>query len=174
MKASQLFPSNYLRAEDLDGDAIVTIERITQKDFNGEQKPILLLQDSKGLVLNKTNSNTIAQLHGDEIDGWSGKRITLFPTSVPFRGDIVPAIRVKGDVPSNSGGEKITKEEAEVLKELYSKNAWPVPEVKRTLTEVASCDSLTSIPRDKFYELKDRFGHAYGAPSLVENDEVPF
>jgi len=174
MRASQLFPSNYLRAADLDGDTIVTIQRITQEDFNGEQKPILLLQDSKGLVLNKTNSNTIAQLHGDEIDGWSDKRITLFPTTVPFRGDLVPAIRVKNEVPSNSAGETITKEEAETLKELYDGNAWPVPEVKRVLTEVASCDSLTSIPRDKFYELKDRFGHAYGASSLIENDEVPF
>jgi len=174
MKASQLFPSNYLRAADLDGDAVVTIERVSHEDFNGEQKPVLLLRDSKGLVLNKTNSMTIAGLHGDEIGGWTDKQITLFPTSVPFRGDIVPAIRVKGEVPSNSGGETISKQEAEALKELYLENAWPVPEVKRVLTEVASCDSLTNIPRDKFYELRDRFGHAYGAPSLVKNDEVPF
>ncbi len=174
MRVDQLFPSNYLRAADLDGDTVVTIERVSHEDFEGEPKPVLFLRDSKGLVLNKTNSMTIAGLHGDEIGGWTDKQITLFPTSVPFRGDIVPAIRVKAEVPNNSGGETISKQEAEALKELYLENGWPIPEIQRLLTEIARCNSLTSIPRDKFYDLKDRFGHAYGAPSLVEDDQVPF
>ena len=38
----------------------------------------------KGLVLNKTNLNTIARLYGDDTDLWIGKPITLFATEVQF------------------------------------------------------------------------------------------
>jgi len=174
MRVDQLFPSKYLRAADLDGDTVVTIQRITQQDLNGEPKPILLLRESKGLVLNKTNSKTIAKLYGDEIDGWTGKQITLYSTPVEFGGKLVPAIRVRSEVPSNSAAETITKEEAEALKKLYHENAWPIPEVQNMLTEVAKCDSLTSIPRDKYAELKECFGRNYEANYLTEDEEVPF
>ncbi len=95
MKVNQLFPSNYLRATDLDGDTVVTIQRITPQDFNGEPKHVLLLRESKGLVLNKTNAETIGATHGQHIEAWTGKEIELFSQMVPFQGQNVAAIRVR-------------------------------------------------------------------------------
>ncbi len=175
MRADQLFPSNYFRSADFNGDTVVTIERITHQDFNGEQKPVLVLRDSKDLVLNKTNLKIIARIHGNEIDDWSGKQIILYSTKVDFRGEFVPAIRVRDEIPSNSDGDTITVAEAEELKKLYSENNWPVLEVKRMVAEVAKCDGLASIPKDKLSELKEHFRHDYKvADNLVKNEEVPF
>jgi len=98
MKIGKAFPSTYLRAADLDGeDTTVTIEEFAEEEINGEQKPILYFRElEKGLVLNKTNGNSIAQVLGtDETDDWIGQRITLFETVVDYQGKPTPAIRVK-------------------------------------------------------------------------------
>ena len=52
-----------------------------------------------GLVLNKTNAATIADLYSEETTNWAGKPITLFTTQVEFRGKQVRCIRVKMDAP---------------------------------------------------------------------------
>ncbi len=49
----------------------------------------------KGLVLNKTNFNVIADITGEaDSDDWPGKRITLYATKVDYQGRRVDAIRV--------------------------------------------------------------------------------
>ena len=54
----------------------------------------------KGLVLNKTNANTIAELYGPQTENWHGRVITLFPTQVDYQGRQVPAIRVRTQRPA--------------------------------------------------------------------------
>ena len=49
----------------------------------------------QGLVLNKTNATTIGSVHGQEIEGWTGREIELFTQMVPFNGQNVAAIRVR-------------------------------------------------------------------------------
>lgn len=101
MKGNDVFPSKYLKAEDLDGDLTVTISGVrleTMKDKKGddEQKPVASFKEvKKGLVLNKTNWAAIAKQHGDESDDWAGKQITLTVLEVDSFGDVVQAIRVK-------------------------------------------------------------------------------
>jgi hypothetical protein len=52
-----------------------------------EEKPVVSFRETdKTFVLNKTNSNTIAGLYGNETDQWVGKQIVLFPTEVEFQG----------------------------------------------------------------------------------------
>ena len=97
MRVSDAFPSNYLKASDLQGNNVVaTISHVVMEDVGDDHKPIVYFQGKKkGLVLNKTNANNIVVLHGDEMDAWVGKQITLFPAMVDYQGRTVEAIRVK-------------------------------------------------------------------------------
>lgn len=101
MKSTDVFPSRYLKAEELDEDLTLTMERVeleTMKTQKGEEqdKPVLYFAEvEKGLVLNKTNWGLIAKQHGDESDNWPGKQITLTVVDVDSFGDVVSAIRIK-------------------------------------------------------------------------------
>ncbi len=93
------FPSNYLKAADLNNRTIklkmdkVIFEEIGQ---DKDKKPVLYFTDvKKGLVLNKTNATTIGSVHGQELEAWTGKEIELFEQMVPFQGQNVAAIRVR-------------------------------------------------------------------------------
>ena len=46
-------------------------------------------------MLNRTNNRTLRGAFGDDVDGWKGKIIVLFPTQADFRGRMVPALRVR-------------------------------------------------------------------------------
>ena len=107
MRVSEAFPSNYLKASDLQGkNVVVTINHIVMEDVGDDHKPIVYFQGkAKGLVLNKTNANNIVVLYGDDMDAWIGKPITLFPAMVDFQGRTVEAIRVKaasGQMPARA------------------------------------------------------------------------
>lgn len=112
MKLSQLFPSRYLRADDIDGDTPVIIKELVfdkMKDEDGkeEEKPVLLFKGvEKGLVLNKTNAQRIEEQHGSETDDWMGKRISLTTESVTAFGKTQWAIRVKPERPATGKGIK--------------------------------------------------------------------
>ncbi|MGP1257068.1 MAG: hypothetical protein ACTS10_21810 [Kiloniellales bacterium] len=97
MRISSAFPSNYLKASDLQGhEPTVTIARVAMETVGDDHKPILYFQGKeKGVVLNKTNANNIAMLYGDETESWTGKPITLYSTWVDFQGKSVEAIRVR-------------------------------------------------------------------------------
>ena len=97
MRISDVFPSNYIKASDLNGRSpIVTISHIEFEKIGDNQKPVVyFVGKEKGLVLNKTNANNIAMFHGDEMDDWKDKEIVLFPIMVEFQGKMVEAIRVR-------------------------------------------------------------------------------
>jgi len=97
MRISTSFPSEYLRAADLQGREItVLIDRVEIRDLGGDPKPVLFFEGkSRGLVLNKTNGNVIADVYGDETDDWTGKPVVLYEALVDFQGRRVPAIRVR-------------------------------------------------------------------------------
>jgi hypothetical protein len=99
------FPSNYLKSSDFDNDTTYTISRVEIETLgqgrDAEQKAVLYFDNvEKGLVLNKTNSNTIKDLYGPETDDWTGQRITLFPCDVEFGGKMTPAIRIRPRKPA--------------------------------------------------------------------------
>jgi hypothetical protein len=48
------------------------------------------------MVMNKTNAKLIASHYGDDTDNWTGKEITLYPTTCQAFGETVPCIRVRG------------------------------------------------------------------------------
>ena len=100
MKTATAFPSDYLKASDLNGKEVkVKIGKVELVEMGqgNEKKSKLLIHfngKQKGLVVNVTNCNTIEKLYGDETDNWVGKEIILAPREVEFQGEMVWAIRV--------------------------------------------------------------------------------
>src|SRR3990167_5318860 len=109
MKTADLFPSKYLKAADLDGDVEVTIRNVGKEDFKDDDgvikpKGVCYFEEGElGLLCNKTNWKALVRMFGDESDNWAGKTITLTVMDVPFKDEMVPAIRVK--VPRSPTGK---------------------------------------------------------------------
>ena len=102
MRMSSAFPSEYLKAADLAGKNVkVKMSHVEMKDIGGDHKPILYFQGTdKGMVLNKTNANTIAVLYGPTLEDWIGERVTLQSVMVEAFGESTEAIRVVNSKPS--------------------------------------------------------------------------
>lgn len=98
MNINDAFPSNYLRASDLQGRTVtVTISGCEMTTFqDGSSKPALSFQNKdKGMVLNKTNSQMIADSYGPDTDTWIGKPIELFSMRVQGPNGMTDGLRVK-------------------------------------------------------------------------------
>jgi hypothetical protein len=98
MRTSEVFPSKYLKATDLQGRNVLAVMNFVQVEKLGDDdRPVLYFQGKeKGLVLNRTNADAIAKLYGDEMNNWRGQEIVMFEAMVSFRKETVPAIRVRG------------------------------------------------------------------------------
>jgi hypothetical protein len=91
VKVSEVYPSNFIAAGDLDGrDVTLTIARCSDKNtVNREDgklidKAVLYFKEKPngpGLVLGKTNARLIRLEHGNDMGKWIGKQITLYPTT---------------------------------------------------------------------------------------------
>jgi hypothetical protein len=97
MNIGEVFPSNYLKAADLQGKLVkVKIQAVTVEDIGDDKKPVIRFTGkAKGLALNKTNAGIIASAYGQETDGWTGKEIELRPDKTQFQGQLVDCIRVQ-------------------------------------------------------------------------------
>jgi hypothetical protein len=103
MNIGAAFPSKYLKASDIpDGQRIsVVLDRVEIENPAGngdpdDNKPVLyFVGKQKGMVLNKTNSNTIAAALGSETESWHGKTIQLYASETSFDGRMVACVRVK-------------------------------------------------------------------------------
>lgn len=98
MKATEAFPSKFISAADLQGrDVTVKITHVAADEIGGKQKFVCFFAGKqKGLVLNKTNWNSIVRITGlDDSNDWTGAEICLYEAMVDFQGDSVPAVRIK-------------------------------------------------------------------------------
>jgi hypothetical protein len=105
---NDLFPSKYLKAADAENDLTLTIARVTKekmKNNDGEEevKPIVyFVEHEKGMVLNRTNANTLTDLFGEQIEAWTGQKIVLASVDVDAFGKIQKALRIRADAPKVS------------------------------------------------------------------------
>lgn len=105
MRLRELYPSKYLKAEDISETAEgevralikgIKIEELQDPEGGKQDKPILyFLRIEKGLVMNKTNAETIGDAYGDETDAWVGKEVLLVTERVTAFGKTAPAIRIR-------------------------------------------------------------------------------
>lgn len=103
MKISSAFPSNYLKAADLqDRNVMVKMSHVTLEKIGDDEKPVLyFVGKEKGIVLNKTNAQNIAVVYGDDTNDWTDQELVLFPAMVDFQGKTVEAIRVRAPQPKD-------------------------------------------------------------------------
>ena len=105
---NDMFPGKYLKASDTTGrDTVLTIKDVRQESLGqgeeAELKPIVYFSElEKGLVLNKTNANTISGLFGPNTGDWVGKRIAIYEAEVAFQGRMTNAIRVRLKAPTSA------------------------------------------------------------------------
>lgn len=87
MNINDAYPSNYLKASDLQGRTIqVIIDRVEMETVGKDHKAVLYFQNkTKGMILNKTNANNIAAIYSPETDGWIGQPLVLFEAMVDFK-----------------------------------------------------------------------------------------
>jgi len=104
MKVTEAFEGNYIDALCVtDKDAKLTIASVSNKNTvkatDGKliDRPIAYFKETtKGFILNKTNANSIGLAHGNEMDDWAGKQITLYATTTDaFGKKNVPCVRVR-------------------------------------------------------------------------------
>jgi hypothetical protein len=98
MKLNDVFPSNYLKASDLgDEPRTLTIRDSDMVEMQDGSRKLCIFfeQGAKGLIVNKTNANTIAAAYGDDTDDWRGQKVQLISVPVDFQGRTVDAIRVR-------------------------------------------------------------------------------
>lgn len=93
----------------------VRIEEMQNNRGKKEEKYVLYFRETdKGLILNKTNSKTIAKLYGAETDQWSGMQITLYGEKVKAFGETHDVVRVAPakPAPAKSNGKKADSQPA--------------------------------------------------------------
>jgi hypothetical protein len=103
--ASSYDQSRFLSAADLQRERKFRIKEVTEETVGEKQEKKLVVwftNHAKGLVLNKTNNRTIRGTFGDNVSGWIGKIIIVFPTHADFRGKLTPALRVSTTSPELS------------------------------------------------------------------------
>jgi hypothetical protein len=89
-KVSEVYPSNFISAGDLDGrDVTLTIAKCADKNTVKREdgklidKPILYFKETpRGFVAGKTNARLVRLMHGNEMGKWIGKTVTLYPTTI--------------------------------------------------------------------------------------------
>jgi hypothetical protein len=106
MNIGTAFPSKYLKASDLGQlRPVVVIDAVRMESIgDDEDKPVVHFQGkAKGLVLNKTNANMIAEITGSqETEHWRGRRIALYASKTDYQGKRVDCVRV--DYPPQGAG----------------------------------------------------------------------
>lgn len=118
----RLINPDYIGAYSLDEGRDLTVQ-ITQvrRDIvvgtggKKEECTIAYLNGNKPLILNNTNSKTIAKLYGPYIEDWAGKKITLFATTTKLAGDTVECLRVRPLMPKTDTEEAAAQKEYDRL-----------------------------------------------------------
>jgi hypothetical protein len=98
MKANEIFPSKYVKAEDISGNLLVTITDAVMEAVGPlkiEKLVLYFKEYPKPFICNLTNFKRIEKLHGDDTDNWIDKKIILYRTTTEFQGEEIPAIRVR-------------------------------------------------------------------------------
>lgn len=108
---TDLYPPKYINADDLDGrDHVLTMCAIVWEEIEAKgqganekaTKPVMYFAEvPKGIVLNKTNGDTITALYGP-VENWIGQRVTLFSTVERSFGKQRGVVRVRPKAPAAS------------------------------------------------------------------------
>ncbi len=98
-RISERFASNYFKTDDIKTHMLgrkLTIVGVVEETIGDEEKLVAYFDGlDKGLPLNRTNSETLAETLGDDTDDWAGGIITLKIEKTNFQGKRVDSIRIR-------------------------------------------------------------------------------
>lgn len=82
------------------GDLTVRIDYVVREIVKGtdgkeEECTVARMVDEKPMILNRTNSKSIAKLYGPYIEDWAGKEITLFASKTKVAKEVVECLRIR-------------------------------------------------------------------------------
>lgn len=106
----EILPGEYLGAYSLkDQDMVVTIKSAGPEIItgtNGKKERCLVIhfhENILNMVCNKTNAKIISKVVGSSlVEDWKDKKITLYPTTTRFGGEITECIRVRETAPKQA------------------------------------------------------------------------
>jgi hypothetical protein len=102
-KRNEIFPSKYLKAADLNGQAhVVLIDRAPTETFgkgdDQEQKTVLYFRNNalKPLSMNMTNWDAVVLITGeDDTVEWRGHYVEVYPDTTRMQGKIIDCVRIR-------------------------------------------------------------------------------
>ncbi len=97
-RVTQLRPHPHVHADDLEGDAEVTIKGwlIDEAGINKDLVGKLLLEEfSRPLIVNAGKRDALVAAFGDDVEALRGKKVILFPTTAQFQGKTVPSVGMR-------------------------------------------------------------------------------
>jgi len=110
MKKSDVFPSKYLKCEDLGGKPVTVqitsapLETLKSPDGKEQSKIVLyFLSAKKTLPLNLSNFDSVAEICGEDTDTWPGRTIVLYPTKTQMGGKTVDCVRIRAPQQPETG-----------------------------------------------------------------------
>lgn len=113
----ETLPGEFLGAYSLnEQDMVVTIKSAGPEIItgtNGKKEQCLVIhfhENILNMVCNKTNAKTISKVVGSSfLEHWKDKKITLYPTTTKFGGEVVECIRVRPTAPKQAAPIKCEK-----------------------------------------------------------------
>jgi hypothetical protein len=98
MRASDAFPSNYLKSSDVKTkQKIATISHLETEAVGQDkkEKPVLYFENGvKPMVINRTNFECLEEAFGDS-DEWPGHKVKIYCAPTSYQGKRVDGIRVE-------------------------------------------------------------------------------
>ena len=102
MKVSDVYSGRYLTAAEVSKPVTAMIEGVSFEEIGQDKQSRLILELktpqgkswTKGIVLNKTNANTLAEEFGDDTDAWTDCTIIVKAEKVQFQGKMVMGLRI--------------------------------------------------------------------------------
>ena len=74
-------------------------EKITTGEGEKLKQVLYFKEEVPKMIMNITNGNTMAMLYGSHPDGWTGKQIQVYATSVKAFGKTQDALRIRDFIP---------------------------------------------------------------------------
>jgi hypothetical protein len=122
MKATDVFPSTFLKKEDVGKGLTLTIETVSMEDVNTddgkEKKAVLHFVDgrAKPMILNRGNWSILEEAYGVDSDDWAGHPVEVYvDPSVMFGGKRVGGVRVRTPEKKPAGPAAWTLDQALAL-----------------------------------------------------------
>ena len=107
MKFSDYTNAAYFKAADFPAPRVLTIQGAAPETLQDGKTKLALsfAEEQKLLVLNATNSATLVQLYGENVEGCYGKAIELYTEKTSSPNGIVDGIRLRQPAQQSQPGQ---------------------------------------------------------------------